>query len=803
MVRCDIRLILLAVIFLVCGLCITPGSAYPPLPQCYIFNGGFEDGGDLETYGEWFILSNQSQNGYSYVEITDDWYDPLGVGAHSGDYILYMNLTGGPMHMGEIWVRNFIPIADYIDEIDIRNFDTLEFYVYIDHELAGSPDVRYISVDVYDFDYVAYSNLMLSPMTFTEGWNKVSVDISKIYTFGQGLYVEIYFGCGYGGQYTIWLDDFCLKANASPSCVIINGGFESGDIDGWLYWAGLSDYTEGVRASDEYSRFGEYSAEIVVSGFTSASMYQYIDCCHDIATMDFSYRATGSGDGVSRLAVWYERESAHFEGGTTQPWQDASVLLYMDETFDGVWTDVTIDLENNQMCTFYHGKQPGRIIFYLEDYDSGATAWIDGVTITPEEYPVTVGNAIINGGFETGNNIGWCMYDETHGTGGGGDQTVDVRTPELPTVAYSGDYVARIHRYNPWWVSDGNALIAMMHQDISPETSATISGDSLMFYHNILVNEIYEEGFIDQEVWIFALGEDGDFSGDMEQFVSTGYTEVTDGWEREEIDISSITDRTYGIRVTFFTMTMDGEVEWLVDDVYIETEIPVTPCLDCPTQPPPIRKLDAKFVRSPALVQCPATVTFTDVSEGSILRAYGDYQTVEQPYTRIWDFGDGTVIQDGNAVVEHTYTTQGKYTVTLTIYNDTARSTSKIYNGVYVEGAVFPNPTTTFGAAAQTISNSNYNVTVYSLTLPTAYTGLFNMEETADAWFLFWGLVFAFIFMAIFIRAGDTSLVMLFALLVAGSVMAVIPSEFQLIGQGMLVVAIATVIYILIKGRFK
>ena len=218
-----------------------------------------------------------------------------------------------------------------------------------------------------------------------------------------------------------------------------------------------------------------------------------------------------------------------------------------------------------------------------------------------------------------------------------------------------------------------------------------------------------------------------------------------------------------------------------------------TPCVECPTQPPQEVYLRPNFVRTPKIGDCPLTVTFTDTTETNGIELV----------SRTWDFGDGTIVYDAPAVVEHTYTSPGKYSAQL-ILNDGVVSTTKAqYNAVYVEGAVFPNPTTTFGENAERLQLANFNVTEYSIVLPTAYTGLFNMEETADAWFLFWGLVFAFIFMAIFIRAGDTSLVMLFALLVAGSVMAVIPSEFQLIGQGMLVVAIATVIYILIKGRFK
>jgi hypothetical protein len=214
------------------------------------------------------------------------------------------------------------------------------------------------------------------------------------------------------------------------------------------------------------------------------------------------------------------------------------------------------------------------------------------------------------------------------------------------------------------------------------------------------------------------------------------------------------------------------------------------------------RKLDAKFVRTPSIGDCPLNVTFTDISEGSLQRVAGEYCQVEQPYTRTWDFGDGTVVETGDAVVYHTYSTQGKYTVTLTIYNDTERSKQKVYNSIYVEGAMYPNPTTTFGAPAQTLNNANYNMTKYAEILPSAYTGIFN-TTASNALFIFFGLLFMFIFLAIFIRVDDVSLILLFSLIVCGFIVTMIPSDFRFIGQALLVIAFATVIYVLIKGRFK
>jgi hypothetical protein len=129
-------------------------------------------------------------------------------------------------------------------------------------------------------------------------------------------------------------------------------------------------------------------------------------------------------------------------------------------------------------------------------------------------------------------------------------------------------------------------------------------------------------------------------------------------------------------------------------------------------------------------------------------------------------------------------------------------STASRYNSVYVTGAIFPNPTTTFGEVGEDLQYAQYNITEYTEILPLAYTGLFN-TDAANALFIFWGLVFMFIFLAIFIRVDDVSLLLLFGLIVAGTILALLPSDFRFIGQGFLVLALASVIYILIKGRFK
>lgn len=201
----------------------------------------------------------------------------------------------------------------------------------------------------------------------------------------------------------------------------------------------------------------------------------------------------------------------------------------------------------------------------------------------------------------------------------------------------------------------------------------------------------------------------------------------------------------------------------------------------------PAPTLRANFVATSRVGNAPLNVVFTE-------RGLGDN------YFCDWDFGDGTVIQNASSVVNHTYTTQGKYTVKLTIYNSNLSNTISNYNYVYVVGNVTPIPTTTFGVHATELLDANYNVTAYSEILPTAFTDIINSEIAPQ---IFWGTVFLFVFIALFMRVGDVPLLVLFGLLAASSILVFIPGEWQPIAQGFLVVGLGAVFYILVKGRFR
>jgi PKD repeat protein len=203
--------------------------------------------------------------------------------------------------------------------------------------------------------------------------------------------------------------------------------------------------------------------------------------------------------------------------------------------------------------------------------------------------------------------------------------------------------------------------------------------------------------------------------------------------------------------------------------------------------------LTAKFIGEPLMGNPPHWIQFFDKSIGMA-------HTVE------YDFGDGTPISsDPNPI--HCYVSSGKYDVTLTVRGtgDYSGMNSKYtnYGMVNVLGAVTPGPTTTFGEQSKQMQNSYSNITMYGEILPTAYS---NAMGSAGL-YLFFGLFFGFIFLAMFARMGDTTMLALFGITISGIVTSTgmltsfIPIEFTRISQGFLILCVAGLLYSLWRGR--
>jgi PKD repeat protein len=760
----------------------------PPSP---VLSDCFTIGGDFESYEEYW---GYGEIGYEYgdvtVEITDDWNDPHGIGAHSGDSILYINITAPPDD--EAYFEYFyqeISLSDYDYDDNITKLNRVSFYYHIENYTTTDPYApTYFEVEGFNYGVEKGGGMFLAHET--DGWTKVSIDLSPSSFIDDATELGIYFSAfSYaGGHIEVWIDDVCYETD-DTTCGINGGDFESGDIDDWLW----NTYTNGDYAdakaiiTDFESNNGDYSAYMMadnsiegVDTFAQVMLYQYLYCCHEVGTVDFAYKLSDTSPVGTTLEVFYEYALKDSIWNINDDFYYTELLS--TDTCSGEWIEESVELEN--MSGF------GRLVFLLTNpgEDTGtAEAWIDDVSFVPYEYPSPV-YGIVNGGFEEGTHIGWCFYENSAPPELPG--TIDVREVDY---AYSGDYVARLHtgyEYYPHYVT--------MSQDIASTDSNTVT-----FAINISNFDIGEEGY-GYVYYLIGSIDDYGYISEIDS-VYHEYTEETGGWIEEVVDISSVQNRTNGIRIFFECLAGENycEIEAFIDDVRLDEDSEPTPCLDCPTQVPMDRQLESSFERSPKIGDCPLTVTFTDVSESYLMRVAGSYEYVEQPYTRTWNFGDGTIVTNGDAVVEHTYYYPGKYSVELTISEGNMTSTASRYNSVYVTGAIFPNPTTTtFGEVGEDLQYAQYNITEYTEILPLAYTGLFN-TDAANALFIFWGLVFMFIFLAIFIRVDDVSLLLLFGLIVAGTILALLPSDFRFIGQGFLVLALASVIYILIKGRFK
>jgi len=142
---------------------------------------------------------------------------------------------------------------------------------------------------------------------------------------------------------------------------------------------------------------------------------------------------------------------------------------------------------------------------------------------------------------------------------------------------------------------------------------------------------------------------------------------------------------------------------------------------------------NVNFTWTPAAPKYNQEVTFTPAAtivdpEGAIAKA-----------TYSWEFGDGkTATTTGTAVVKHTYTTGGTFSVVLTVTGEAGLSSSKT-NAVAVEGPPNVVPTATFTwtpvAPASITTEVTFTSTVTDSDQPagTAFTYAWNFGDTATS----------------------------------------------------------------------
>ncbi len=79
--------------------------------------------------------------------------------------------------------------------------------------------------------------------------------------------------------------------------------------------------------------------------------------------------------------------------------------------------------------------------------------------------------------------------------------------------------------------------------------------------------------------------------------------------------------------------------------------------------------------------QSPVAIFTTSGTDPVSFDASGSISPVGTISSYVWDFGDGTTLTTTSPTVNHVYTAQGSYTVTLTVTNTAGTSTTTVYTG--------------------------------------------------------------------------------------------------------------------------
>lgn len=109
-------------------------------------------------------------------------------------------------------------------------------------------------------------------------------------------------------------------------------------------------------------------------------------------------------------------------------------------------------------------------------------------------------------------------------------------------------------------------------------------------------------------------------------------------------------------------------------------------------------------------------------------------------------------------------------------------------------------PTPDFSKHYEELEEAKFNLTKLVVVIPKTYTDL--IEGTREnALALFTGVLFALIFIGIWIRQEDVGIPAILGMLLGGVLWALLPEEFTKIAYSLLIVSLGSLIYTLIKGR--
>lgn len=128
-------------------------------------------------------------------------------------------------------------------------------------------------------------------------------------------------------------------------------------------------------------------------------------------------------------------------------------------------------------------------------------------------------------------------------------------------------------------------------------------------------------------------------------------------------------------------------------------------------------------------------------------------------------------------------------------YRAVGTASPEIYGDIenFTLNVLTPIPTQDFGEHYEELEEAKFNLSKLAVVIPKTFTDIMGN--------LFFGLLFALIFLGIWLRQEDVGIPALLGMLVGGSIWFLLPEEFVKISYSLLVVSLGALVYSLIKGR--